>query len=299
MLAHERLCDRRLLASLARRKIDLVVAVFPSTLVTLPRVVDVCGDAGVHVSAWPMLEDAQGRWASTSNAEPFVRFATEVAERVPEIVFDLEPPFEALRSLSRGRFAELPSRRAFEGAVRRFAATCDELRARGVGVHAAALPVVLLDPPRRHARWQSLLGTPVDRVAYESISVMAYTTMIEGWSRGIVRRRDARAILHDIARATASRFGSRASVSLGAVGTGAFGDEPTYRAPSELADDVAIARGAGVDDLALFDLAGVVARPPIDAWLDAFVETPPAHIAPRASRRVRLFRSVARIASGR
>jgi hypothetical protein len=72
-----------------------------------------------------------------------------------------------------------------------------------------------------------------------------------------------------------------------------------YRAPNELADDVAIARAAGVDDLALFDLAGAVARPPLDDWLDAFVSTAPADSAPHAGRRVRLFRSVARIASRR
>jgi hypothetical protein len=54
------------------------------------------------------------------------------------------------------------------------------------------------------------------------------------------------------------------------VGTGAFGDEPTYRSPAELADDVAVARGAGVDDLALFDLGGVLRRPPAEAWLEAF-----------------------------
>jgi hypothetical protein len=297
MLAHERLCDRRLLAALERRRIDLVVAVSPSTLASLPRVAAACRDAGVRVSAWPMLQDAQGRWASTSNAEPFARFAADVARTVCEIVFDLEPPFEVLRALSRGRFATLPSRRAFEEGVRRFATTCDELRGRGVDVHATALPLVLLDASPGAVRWQSILGTPVDRVAYESVSVMAYTTMIEGWSRGIVRRGDARSILHDVAQSAARRFGSRASISLGAVGTGAFGDEPVYRSPKELTDDVAVARSAGVDDLALFDLAGVVARPPIDAWLDAFVETPPADIAPRASRRVRLFRSLARIAS--
>ncbi len=297
LLAYDRLCDRTLLTALARREIDLVVAVFPWTLDGLVRVTTACADAGVRVSLWPMLADADGRWASSSNAEPFARFALQVAAHAREIVFDLEPPFEALRALSRGRLASFPRRAAFGGAVRTLAAASDALRARGVSVHAAALPVVLLDRPDGRAAWQSLLGTPVEGVRYDSVSVMAYTTMIEGWSRGLVRRRDARVVLHDIARSTADRFGARASLSLGAVGAGAFGDEPVYRSPSELADDVAVARAAGVDDLALFDLAGVVRRRPVEAWLDALVTTEPAASSPVAGRRVDLLRWLARSAT--
>jgi hypothetical protein len=297
MLAHGRLCDRALLDSLARRSIELVVAVFPSTLPTLPRVFDACRDAGVPASAWPMLADTDGRWANASNAEAFIRFALEVSRHASEIIFDLEPPIASLRGLSRGRLEALPSRLAFDASLRHLQSACERLRADGVSVHAAALPLVLLDRLGGPARWQARLGTPVDGIGYASVSVMAYTTMIEGWSRSVVRRDDARAILHEIAIATSRRFGDRASISLGAVGTGAFGDEALYRTPSELADDVAVARAAGVDDLALFDLAGVVGRPPLDDWLDVFVATAPATSVPRAGRRMQLFRAAARIAS--
>jgi hypothetical protein len=68
---------------------------------------------------------------------------------------------------------------------------------------------------------------------------------------------------------------------------GALGDEPVYRAVRELREDVAAARAAGIEDLSLFDLGGVLARPPAEAWIEALVETPrgggaAAPLTPRA-----------------
>src|SRR6185295_17904670 len=108
--------------------------------------------------------------------------------------------------------------------------------------------------PARPRPYQELLGTPVDGLAWDHVSVMLYTSMIEGWSRGVLRREDARSFLAAAAVLAAARLGDRAGVSLGCVGVGAFGNEPVYRAAVELADDVAIARAAGVDDLTLFEL---------------------------------------------
>ncbi len=109
---------------------------------------------------------------------------------------------------------------------------------------------------------------------------MLYTSILEGWSRGALRRADARALLGVACREAASRLGERAGASIGAVGPGAFGNEPTYRGVAELADDVAVARAAGVDDLALFDLGGVILRGPPEPWLDAFVATGPSRACP-------------------
>src|SRR6185437_10729070 len=146
---------------------------------------------------------------------------------------------------------------------------------------AIAAPILFLPG------WQEALGTPVFDVAWDHVSPMLYTSMIEGWSRGLLARGDARALLAAACRAALRRFGPAAGASLGAVGTGALGDEPTYRGPAELADDVALAGAAGVDDLALFDLGGVLRRPPAEAWLEAFTATEPAAQVPPPTWRAR------------
>jgi hypothetical protein len=85
-------------------------------------------------------------------------------------------------------------------------------------------------------------------------------------------------------------------MSLGCVGTGALVDEPVYRDPSELAEDVAIARAGGCHDLSLFDLGGVLHREPAEAWLEAFAHGVELTLA-RPSKRVAAARRLARIAT--
>ena len=110
-------------------------------------------------------------------------------------------------------------------------------------------------------------------------------------------RESAGAVLSEGARLTRLRFGRRAGISLGAVGKGALGDEPVYRDVSELAQDVAIARAQGVDDLALLDLGGVLARPNPEAWLEAFVATEAAKHVPPTPLAMRVALPVARAMS--
>ena len=105
---------------------------------------------------------------------------------------------------------------------------------------------------------------------------MIYTSLLEGYARGALSRADAVSLLAATARATARRYGARGSVSLGASGRGALGDEPTYRCRAELVEDLAVVRAAGIDDILLFSLGGVLGRKRPEAWLDALVDTGPA-----------------------
>jgi hypothetical protein len=180
-------------------------------------------------------------------------------------------------------------------ASRALASEIADLHARGIATASAVWPLVALDPPGARG-WQSLLGTPVDALATERVSVMMYTSILQGWSRGTLRRRDATALLAAASERVSGRWGARAGLSLGCVGTGALLDEPVYRDPRELAEDVAIARAGGCHDLSLFDLGGVLGREPAEAWLDAF-----AHGAEmtrvRTSRRVIAARRLSRLAT--
>lgn len=285
-----------LLAALHARDVDLLVAVRPWTLAGTPRLVAACREAGVRVGLWPMLGDAEGRWANAENVERFAGFACEVAERLSgeglapdEMVVDLEPPIWAVRRwVERLRPAPAVAARKLD-AGERFRQLVEGLGGMGLSVTAAVVPLVLADEEADEGRagWQRLLGTPVDGVGFERVEVMLYTSLLEGYSRGMITRAAACALLHALALRAKDRFGSRTSVALGAVSTGALGHEPVYRSVDELAHDVSIARAAGIDSLSLFDLAGVVRRPPVERWLDAFVETPAGLEPPRSSRRAR------------
>lgn len=291
---------------------DVVLAVRPFHLLAVPRAVRALEDAGVRVALWPMIEDEKGRWPSVKNADAWVAFAEEVLRvleeaRAPlrEVLFDLEPPFGSVRALTPGHFSPAAlvrmARRSRHAHGR--AALVSFRRAlsqRGITVSAAIVPLCVFAP-----RWERVLGTPVTAVDADLPSVMAYTTIYEGWSRGIFSRSDALTLLSVTARHTVAAYGARAGISLGTVGTGAFEDEPIYRSPDELRADVMVARQAGVQRLTLFDLGGVVRRGPPEAWLEAFSEarssrsSPPRATGPTVqnygvpiaeSNRMRLFR---------
>lgn len=147
-----------------------------------------------------------------------------------------------------------------------FAAAVDRWR-QTMRVTTAVMPILAFE---LHGQWlQRLLGTPMTNLAVDCHSMMAYTSLFEGWSRGLVNRRRAEALLVACARLTRRRFGTRAALSLGTVGTGVFGDEPSYRDSAELRRDVELARAAGIDELSLYDLGGIVRRGPAEVWLEA------------------------------
>jgi hypothetical protein len=289
------LADPSLLGVLAARDVELLAAVRPPDLPLVPPLLRCAAEAGVRVGLWPMLSDDEGRWASAHNAERFCAFAEAVAARgegsaaLREIAVDLEPPFGVVsRLVSRTSSAALP-RSPFAPlapARRRFARLVEGLRGRGIDVSAAVLPMVLFERGGEDGGWQRLLATPVDGVPWSHVSVMAYTSLFEGWSLRTLTRQSATSLLAACCLRAKERYGAAAGVSLGAVDTGAFGDEPTYRSPEELCDDVAITRAAGIEDITLFDLAGALRRAPLDPWLDAF-ETPAATRLTGTSRRAR------------
>lgn len=287
-------------ALLARYGLAIVLAVRPWELDALPAVVRALSDRGVSVSVWPMLADEEGRWASVYNAREFGALVARTIDtleaaraRPREVFFDMEPPFGEARALvhhagiARRAAAALRrarDRAAFDDAEAVLAASVASLRDRGIATAAAAWPLVALDGARARS-WQRALGTPVDALAVDRVSVMAYTSLFAGWSLGAVRRRDAAAILARTTALTRARWGVGAGISLGCVGTGAFEHEPVYASPRELAEDVATARAEGCADLTLFDLGGVLARGPAETWLDAFT-APDAAPAPRSTPRV-------------
>lgn len=304
MLPYEDVIRADVVALLRRYEIDVVLAVRPWQIEDLPRVALTLADANVSVAVWPMLADDEGRWASAKNAAAFAKFVRTTvnaldAARAPvaEVLLDLEPPFAEVRALASHAFGLRPAAgRAFAGAEAELAALAGELRGRGIAVSAAIWPLVALDPPAESG-WQRILGTPVDALEIDHVSVMVYTSILEGWSRGSLRRKHTLALLDGATRRTMRRWGVRGGVSLGCVGTGAFEDEPIYRSPEELAEDVAIARAAGAENLSLFDLAGVLARPPPEAWLEAFAASPSPAKVDLGSRRVIAARTLARAAT--
>jgi hypothetical protein len=255
---------------LTGHRIELLLAVRPWQLPEVADLVDRLRGAGVFVGLWPMLADEDGRWASVASSARFIGLVDALLARavVDEVVIDLEPPMAVMSRWLDGRptWRQTPSPAAY-GAAR--AALVDAIGRwrQGRRVTTAVMPMVVAE---LRGEWmERLLGTPVSALPVDGHSIMAYTSLFEGWSRGLLDRRRAELTLGLCGRLARRRFGPLAGLSLGTVGTGAFGDEPSYRSVDELRRDVAIATAAGITDLSLFDLGGILRRGPAAAWLEA------------------------------
>lgn len=281
----------RVLGLLERYRLEPIVAVTPRDLPVLLDLVARLRDRGLRIHLWPMLEPAHGPWPSLSNQERFYSFAARVLgslhqrDALPDgIALDLEPALGEMRRAVAGDLRAALRFVARRPARSRYRELVAEIRALGLETIAAIVPAVLADDSPRG--WQRALDVVADELDADAMNAMAYSSMLEGYSRGMVSRADATALVHAIASRCTKKYGARASLSLGLVGPGALGDEPSYRAPHELAEDVAIARSAGIDDLALYDLGSVLARERPEAWLDAFVSS--ETLAPERTIRARI-----------
>ena len=267
-LSFDEVGDPRLLAALERHGIDLLLAVRPWQLPEVAAVVEGVRDAGVFVGMWPMLADADGRWASVRSLPAYIAFTDELLARVPtcdELAIDLEPPLAVLKEWKALRPA-VSTASGYRDARDELVTAIMRWR-RDRRVTTAVLPFLALE---WRGQWmQRLLGTPTTALPVHAHSVMAYSSLFEGWSRGLVNRRRAEQLLAITARLSRTRLGPTTGLSIGCVGTGAFGDEPSYRGIDELARDVELATAAGITELALFDLGGCVRRGDLDAWLSA------------------------------
>ncbi|MFO0677887.1 MAG: hypothetical protein U0169_15220 [Polyangiaceae bacterium] len=322
LLPHAELVRPRSLDFLVRYGLDVALAVRPQDLGGLADVVGTLTDVGIGVALWPMLDDADGRWANSANASAFVAFAEATVKaahagsaRAMEIVFDVEPPIdEGRRALAlvadswRDAWRASPEAVAIwrrvtarvPAAERAYLAAFARFREEGLLVSSALLPTALAGGDRA-AAWERAIGVPHLADAWDHASLMIYTSLLEGWSRGVLGRKDAVAVLDHASRSTLRRFGARAGVSLGTVGVGAFGNEPVYRDPGELAADVAVVRNVGIERLALFDWAGVLARPPVEPWLDAFAGSDgsrPTYVPEKTLRATALLRVLRAVGRG-
>ena len=260
----------------------------------LGRVVRAYRDAGLEPGVWPLLSDAQGYWPSEDNAQVYFQRVEQLLSALEQqgatpawLAVDLEPPLtqiDVLRhaptplhtKMARMLRQNLDAAR-FARSVQAFEAGVGQVRARGVRTLSVTLPLAAHDLRDGVPLWQDVFQTPWAGVSWDAAGIMAYGSMVSGYSRGLLSHDDARAMHYRLMRHVARAFGARAHASIGVTGVGKLGDEPVYTDPAQLGLDASAARAAGIEDLGIFCLEGVLAQPAPEAWLEAV-----AHAVARA-----------------
>ena len=260
--------------------------------------------AGLGAGIWPLLDDRDGYWPSEGNAARFAERTLgllDLAARhrltVPWIAVDLEPRLDELTRARRGPVGSLVAaslahldRRRFAVATAAYARLHKRIVAAGSRALAIAYPLVAADFATGAETMQDLCEAPL-RCGWDRVAIMTYGSLIAGYSRGLLSVADAQHYGYRASRALAAALGRRAGAFVGVVGHGKLGDETAYQHPDELAQEAAAARAAGVGEIALYGLEGVLGSRDPESWLAALT-TPRAAPARWRLRGALLHRSI-------
>ena len=273
-------------ALLMRGALHPLFAVKPHTdMGQLADLLRTCHANKLEAGVWPLLRDDQGYWPSERNSAVYFERVTQILDDLsaqdispPWLAVDLEPPLQQVdrlrhdlrrpASLVRMLRKNLDAAR-FDESVRAYSAHIASVRERGPRTLAVTLPMAAHDLHDGRPLWQDLLEAPWSPLPWDRAGVMAYGSMVAGYSRGWLSHEDARALHYRLFVRTRRHFGPvRAHASLGITGTGKLGDEPVYQDWRELSLDVSAAMAAGIEDVGIFCLEGLVGREDTGAWVD-------------------------------
>lgn len=273
---------------LARFQVGLNISVPQGSLgPDLAHLLRIYASVGLDVALWLLLDDAYGYWPSERNVARFSAYVDEVldwakGQNLPLrwIAIDLEPPCYQVvghqhdRGLRRlwlvGRMAwENLHAARFHQATQAYDALQRRIHAAGAKTLVPLVEFAVEDIVLGDTVMQDLLEAPALSVPWDLVSCMTYNTMTAGYSQGRVSLADARSLQYLLLRDLAGALGGRAGASLGLTGVGKLGDEPTYEDPADLALDVGTALMAGIRDISIFNLEGILRRSDPAAWLEA------------------------------
>ncbi len=281
----------------------------------LARLLEALGPLGLEIGVWPLLTDEQGYWPCEQNAPAYFARVSDILAHLDAssaplpawLAVDLEPPIHQIHALRHQSFLPHKLLRTlrsnlnadhFEDNTLRFQLHLDALRGRypDLKMLAVTLPMAAHDLGDGVPLWQDAMEAPWSVVSWDRAGVMAYGSMVAGYSRGALSIEDARSVHVRLAEKLVAALDVRAHVSLGITGAGKLGDEPVYEDVEELVLDVGAMRALGIEDLGIFCLEGLVGREDAGQWVDAIVRASPHEV--KMTPRARVVRAVAHTSRG-
>ncbi|MHB8896465.1 MAG: hypothetical protein ACYC99_14980 [Candidatus Geothermincolia bacterium] len=295
---------KKALPFLLEYKAGVAVALYPTSFTRRNvNAVRKMKEAGIEVTFWPLMEKEHGYFAGERNAPGYValvKFLLDWAEKndvMPDMIaVDLEMPIQQISKVMsasnplsklRGVYSsarENLDRERYYRAKARLEEMNSEIQDKGVRTLTAVLPWVGLEMETDYELLQDMSETPASGIGWDIVSPMLYVSMLEGMSGGAITRKDANWLVYDNCKHLRDKFGGRAGVSLGLTGGGVLEDEPVFGSPAQLLTGLNAALAAGVRDVSIYSLEGILSRDDPRQWFDAIRGAKPE--VPERSRKV-------------
>jgi hypothetical protein len=244
---------------------------------------------GVEVRPWLLLPVEQGYWPNATNAREFDQAARLLADgwlaaglAPATFVVDMEMPLAraqkfsdlavALDAVGLASFMrEGINRSQYAEATRIYRELVDYLHQRGFRVELSTLTQVLDDYADGDDGLRQAMNIPVAGIAWDVCTFQLYRTL-NTFVLGSTLGPTTSYYVFDYALLARQLFGGRAGVAVGMTDPGDLvPTAPTYTSPTQLREDIDAASLAGIarQNIALYNLRGIVRRAPSSGWFPA------------------------------
>lgn len=248
--------------------------------------------SGLEVRAWLTLPEKDGYWPNEKNAELFSSTAIELARwiragnwNINWIVVDMEPDLEMLNKLlaSLGSFdiatavrilVENSDDESYKKAHGIYSAMVEKLHTMGFKVMVTTFPMLLDDLADGDSTIQNLLNIPVDGIAWDQISVMAYSTIFES----ILKTDVPEYLVYSYGADAVKYYGDRAAIELGMIGQVGMISYEGISDPEVLKKQVGAAKAAGLKDIHAYSLDGIMSFDNRQDFLEMFEARDPRKV---------------------
>ena len=254
--------------------------------------------AGLHILFWPLLPKKDGLYVNKETAERYIAYldviydwAEKRGHKIEAMVVDVEPGSGGFKKMLKDM-----DKKSWPQAVEKFNRIIQKIHEHDSLAIGVAFPFVSDDKARGTHGWEDLFGGPVASVDWDYLAVMMYTSWFVQMLKSAGMTFDAAHwVAYDYSLDLKKLWGDKAAVALGVTNPGEGNETVIYDSPEKIAPAIAAVRMAGIKNLGIYDMKGILETGEPEAWFKVLKDTPPA-LPKKGKLAAKNFRSLVRAA---
>jgi hypothetical protein len=312
---YERLAEPDLVELFSRYEVAICLCVREDQVEDeLDHLYEVYEGAGIPILLWPLLPMRHGLYVNKHTTDEFLDYldvifgwADEHGHRIEALVVDVEPSYippeegkePAGLVQNFRRVAKDIDSETFDASIPEFNRIIEKIHQHDCLAVAAAFPFVIDDRMRGIHAWEDLFGGPVATVEWDYLAVMMYTSWFKEYGKIIGLDWDAAHYLaYDYSRDLKEIWRDKAAVAVGVTSPGQGHEKVMYDSPDKIAPALAAVKAAGIDNLGIYDIKGILESGDAESWFKVLTDTQPT--VPKKGRRAakmarKIFKAAGRL----
>jgi len=255
---------------------------------TNPKLKDILKDAndrGLKIIIWPFLRSEQGPWANDHNYDVYIPLMYKIVDFLKEenvitkyLVVNMENASaqmdtvkEYLKDKDYSSLFDMLlkniNREKFDIAVQEYKKMIDSLHVKGYKVMITTYPYLIDDMQDNDPDIQDLVNVPISGIDWDAYTFTPYRTAYSS----DFNVKFSPFIAYEYSRAAREEYKEKARIALGIVGPSGHG--PGFTSPEDLYKDISAVKAAGVQEVDLFYLGGMIKEEAeVKDWINSEVE---------------------------